>query len=220
MLRRVDVARQRSVRVAARDVRHRAAAGAVGPPAASGPILPLIALLAICAGPVPAQRVLTVPRDLGESSLGPRAAAQRQAAASFGTFVDFSFADRITESGIRFEQTIVDDVGRDYKAIHYDHGNGVAVADVDLDGRLDVYLTTQLGANGLWLNRGSGTFEDGTRSLAEGVETMEHASIMRDLGCTVLQGFAFAKPMPGRAFTRFAKQHAESLKAAKSRGAA
>ncbi len=31
---------------------------------------------------------------------------------------------------------------------------------------------------------------------AEGVETMEHAAQLRNLGCTILQGYAFAKPMP------------------------
>jgi diguanylate cyclase (GGDEF)-like protein len=33
---------------------------------------------------------------------------------------------------------------------------------------------------------------------AEGVETMEHAALLRDLGCSILQGFAFAKPMPAK----------------------
>lgn len=32
--------------------------------------------------------------------------------------------------------------------------------------------------------------------VAEGVETMEHARILRDLGCDFLQGYAFARPMP------------------------
>jgi EAL domain-containing protein (putative c-di-GMP-specific phosphodiesterase class I) len=32
--------------------------------------------------------------------------------------------------------------------------------------------------------------------IAEGVETMAHASILKELGCDVLQGFALAKPMP------------------------
>ncbi|WP_171015911.1 PAS domain S-box protein [Devosia sp. FKR38] len=32
--------------------------------------------------------------------------------------------------------------------------------------------------------------------VAEGVETMGQASILRDLGCDALQGFAFARPMP------------------------
>jgi diguanylate cyclase (GGDEF)-like protein len=31
--------------------------------------------------------------------------------------------------------------------------------------------------------------------IAEGVETMEHAKILRDLGCDILQGYAFARPM-------------------------
>lgn len=31
--------------------------------------------------------------------------------------------------------------------------------------------------------------------VAEGVETMEHAKILRDLGCQFLQGYAFARPM-------------------------
>jgi len=31
---------------------------------------------------------------------------------------------------------------------------------------------------------------------AEGVETREHARILAELGCTVLQGFAFARPLP------------------------
>src|SRR5690606_23328422 len=31
--------------------------------------------------------------------------------------------------------------------------------------------------------------------VAEGVETMEHAHILRDLGCDILQGYAFARPM-------------------------
>jgi EAL domain-containing protein (putative c-di-GMP-specific phosphodiesterase class I) len=32
--------------------------------------------------------------------------------------------------------------------------------------------------------------------VGEGVETMEHARVLRDLGCDILQGYAFARPMP------------------------
>lgn len=35
----------------------------------------------------------------------------------------------------------------------------------------------------------------GIEVVAEGVETMEHARILRDLGCDILQGYAFARPM-------------------------
>ncbi len=39
--------------------------------------------------------------------------------------------------------------------------------------------------------------------VAEGVETREHANILRDLGCDILQGYAFARPMDAKAFRTF-----------------
>lgn len=36
----------------------------------------------------------------------------------------------------------------------------------------------------------------GIRVVAEGVETMQHARILKDIGCDVLQGYALARPMP------------------------
>lgn len=44
--------------------------------------------------------------------------------------------------------------------------------------------------------------------VAEGVETMEHAEILRDLGCHSLQGYAFARPMDGNSFLQFVKDRA------------
>src|SRR5512135_1405787 len=46
-------------------------------------------------------------------------------------FHDFSFTDQRAASGITFEMKIVDDAGKEYKKVHYDHGTGVAAADVD-----------------------------------------------------------------------------------------
>jgi diguanylate cyclase (GGDEF)-like protein len=43
--------------------------------------------------------------------------------------------------------------------------------------------------------------------VAEGVETMQHAVILRDLGCDILQGYAFAKPMSREALECFLKQN-------------
>ncbi|MDE1991881.1 MAG: EAL domain-containing protein [Rhizobiaceae bacterium] len=39
--------------------------------------------------------------------------------------------------------------------------------------------------------------------VAEGVETLEHARILRDLGCHVLQGYAFARPMSSEQLMAF-----------------
>ena len=42
--------------------------------------------------------------------------------------------------------------------------------------------------------------------IAEGVETMAQADILRDLGCDSLQGFAFSHPLDANAFFDFARQ--------------
>jgi hypothetical protein len=81
-------------------------------------------------------------------------------AKSRSAFYDFHFTNQIEQSNISFEHRVVDDAGKFYKAAHYDHGNGVAVADVDGDGLFDIYFTSQLGKNELWRNTGGGKFED------------------------------------------------------------
>lgn len=43
--------------------------------------------------------------------------------------------------------------------------------------------------------------------VAEGVETMPHAAMLREMGCETLQGYAFARPMRGNDFLAFAKAH-------------
>ena len=84
-------------------------------------------------------------------------------------FHDFQFTDRIADSGITFRHRIVDDAGKTYKAAHYDHGNGIAIADVDGDGRSDIYFVSQVGGNQLWRNLGGGKFEDITSAAGVGV---------------------------------------------------
>jgi hypothetical protein len=94
---------------------------------------------------------------------------QLKAIAASPVFHDFQFTDRRADSGITFRHHIVDDAGRAYKAAHYDHGNGVAIADVDGDGLLDVYFVSQVGGNELWRNLGGGKFENITAAAGVGV---------------------------------------------------
>src|SRR5687767_5140159 len=113
----------------------------------------------------PAKKVIQLvhpPVDPGVASLPGRRDAQVAAAKSWKVFHDFRFTDRQPESGITFKHEIVDDAGRTYKAVHYDHGNGLLVADVDGDGLLDLYFISQLGDNELWKNVGGGKFKDVT----------------------------------------------------------
>ncbi|MBB4063889.1 EAL domain-containing protein [Gellertiella hungarica] len=43
--------------------------------------------------------------------------------------------------------------------------------------------------------------------VAEGVETMDHAALLSDMGCQTLQGYAFARPMRAADFLAFALAH-------------
>ncbi|TPN76150.1 EAL domain-containing protein [Mesorhizobium sp. CU2] len=45
----------------------------------------------------------------------------------------------------------------------------------------------------------------GIEVVAEGVETMEHARILKELGCDILQGYAFGRPMDAKTFRTFAQ---------------
>jgi hypothetical protein len=114
-------------------------------------------------------------QDPGVTTLDGRKRAQTERLAASTVFHGFRFEDRLPGSGIGFRHQIVDDAGYDYKPVHYDHGNGIAVADVDGDGRLDLYFTTQLGRNELWRNLGGGRFEDVTGPA--GVALEERVSV-------------------------------------------
>jgi hypothetical protein len=133
-----------------------------GPPAAVAQTLPP------SGGPGVTVRV--VPPDLQDIAwLQALREAQIKATAAAPVFHDFQFTDRLAESGISFKHRIVDDAGKTYKAAHYDHGNGLAIADVDGDGLTDIYFVSQVGGNQLWRNLGRGKFENITASAGVAV---------------------------------------------------
>ena len=102
------------------------------------------------------QLYIPSPKTLDPPWVEGRRKAQFEAAKNFDVFFDFQFHDQREESGVTFVSQTVDDAGRDYKAVHYDHGCGIAVGDVDADGLYDIYFVTQLGSNELWRNLGGG----------------------------------------------------------------
>ncbi len=118
----------------------------------------------------PALRRYAYPEEILDPPWLPeREQAQRDTAGRLRVFHDFRFEDRVHESGITFVNRVTDDSGKAYKPVHYDHGNGIAVADVDGDGRLDLYFTNQVGANELWRNLGGGEFDNITRTAGVGL---------------------------------------------------
>jgi len=122
------------------------------------------------AGGEPLEVAKIVPRWAAETAwLSLRADQQAALIAESDVFYDFVYSDQLEDSGITFVNRVVDDASRDYKGVHYDHGTGVSVADVDSDGILDIYFTNQVGANALWRGRGDGTFVDITENAGVGL---------------------------------------------------
>ncbi|HKS80881.1 MAG TPA: CRTAC1 family protein [Candidatus Acidoferrales bacterium] len=107
--------------------------------------------------------------DIGVDSLPARKAAQIATENQLKVFYRFHFTDRLKESGITFKYHAVDDVTRHFRADHYDHGSGIAVADVDGDGLYDIYFVNQAGGNELWKNLGNGRFKNITKEAGVGM---------------------------------------------------
>ncbi len=139
--------------------RHRAIRGVFDGSSADGRDA-LVTELRALAG-APAQQRYADPEEvLDPAWLSQRAEDQLATVDRFEVFHDFRFEDRVHESGITFLNRVTDDSGKAYKPVHYDHGNGLAVADVDGDDRLDLYFSNQVGGNELWRNLGNGEFDN------------------------------------------------------------
>jgi enediyne biosynthesis protein E4 len=67
----------------------------------------------------------------------------------------------IENSGIRFENNVVDGrLDNSFLFRNFYNGGGVAIGDINNDGLADVFLTSNMGSNKLFLNKGNFNFED------------------------------------------------------------
>lgn len=74
-----------------------------------------------------------------------------------------------SHSGIAFSNTIQStNEFNIYKFQGFYNGAGVALGDVNNDGLIDIYLTANLGSNGLFINKGNFVFEDVTEKAGVG----------------------------------------------------
>ena len=101
--------------------------------------------------------------------LEKRRAEETKAAQDSKAFRDFKFTDQVDSSGITFRDGRIEEALKHMRPTHYDHGCGVAVADIDGDGLTDIYFVTQLGTNALYRNLGGGKFEDITEKAGVGL---------------------------------------------------
>ncbi|MBY0488215.1 MAG: CRTAC1 family protein [Gemmatimonadaceae bacterium] len=129
----------------------------------------LFLALAACSDRRATRSTTTVSADSPAADSTPdwlrsHAVEERLFATNSAAFNGFTFTDRQAESGITFRHEIVDDAGKTYKAVHYDHGQGVCAADVDGDGRSDVLFVNQRGSNALYRNAGGGRFTEITEA--------------------------------------------------------
>ena len=117
----------------------------------------------------PAMPQVRYPLENTTAVLAARKQQQLKTVDQFKVFYQFQFEDKLVQSGITFVNHIVDDAARNYQPAHYDHGTGIAVADVDGDGLYDIYFVGQTGGNELWKNLGGGQFKNITAEAGVGV---------------------------------------------------
>jgi EAL domain-containing protein (putative c-di-GMP-specific phosphodiesterase class I) len=99
--------------------------------------------------------------------------------------------DSLHELGVRIA---VDDFGTGYSALGYLRRLPVDFLKIDLS--FVSGLGTPQGDPELVSGIIAMSHALGMQVVAEGVETVEQLTVLRDLGCDMIQGFLFARPIP------------------------
>lgn len=109
--------------------------------------------------------------------------------------------ERCAEIGVEFA---LDDFGTGYSSLTYLKRLNVAMLKIDKSFVRDMLddpddLAILQGVIGL-----AAAFK--RQVIAEGVETIEHGSLLLELGCELAQGYGVARPMPGEDFVKWVEE--------------
>jgi hypothetical protein len=88
-----------------------------------------------------------------------------------------------SKTGINFVNEVKNGADMNiFKYRNFYNGGGVAIGDINNDGLADVYFTSNLGTNKLYLNKGNFTFEDISKKAGvEGTKTWSTGVVMVDI---------------------------------------
>jgi hypothetical protein len=87
------------------------------------------------------------------------------------------------DTGIRFKNELINQANFDvFRYRNYYNGGGVGIGDINNDGLADVFLTSNMGDNKLFLNKGNWKFEDITeKARVGGIRTWSTGVSMADV---------------------------------------
>ncbi len=88
----------------------------------------------------------------------------------------------------------IDDFGTGYSSLSYI--NSFPIDYIKIDKSFVDRIATEENSRSIVKTIISLTESLGAKTIAEGVETKEQLDILKDLGCTIIQGYYFYKPMP------------------------
>jgi diguanylate cyclase (GGDEF)-like protein/PAS domain S-box-containing protein len=109
----------------------------------------------------------------------------------------------LNEMGIRLS---MDDFGTGYSSLSYLHR--LPISELKLDKSFVQDVCTSAAASALTRSVLNIAQSLGMTVVAEGVETLAQAQWLSEQGCPILQGYHFAKPMPGREIAQWMQKQA------------